>query len=153
MTTYYFHGGTPILNKGDQILPPSLTGARSTTLESQSELSTDLIAQRTDKVYLTSDLELAQVYAGLWTPDGTDEPGGGSVYQVEVHDGSLEPDQDLLSSEGVSFQADSAVILSVWKRSVAYKQEKFSKKLKQVMRNHERDKAAKTASREVTGAE
>lgn len=142
MTTYYFHGGTPFLNVGDLVLPPSVTAARSTTLEIQLEESPDVIAQRPDKVYLTTDVGLAEVYAGLWTPDGTDTPGGGSIYQVEVQDGSMEPDADLLSIDGLSFQADCAVVVAVHKRTVATNQRKSSKKLKKVMRQHERLKAA-----------
>ncbi|MGJ9402889.1 hypothetical protein [Arthrobacter sp. KK5.5] len=148
MRIYYFHGGTPTLNEGEQIVPTSQSGARSTNLESQLELGANQIAQRTDKVYLTTDLELAQVYAGLWTAEGADQAGGGSVYQVEVRDGSMESDQDLLSSAGVSYQADSAVVIAVWNRSVAFKKEKFAKKLKKVLSEHERAKAAKTAKGE-----
>ncbi|CAN7241386.1 hypothetical protein LJR078_001032 [Arthrobacter sp. LjRoot78] len=145
---YYFHGGAPGLLEGGVILPPPVTGARSTTLESQVASGANKIAQRPDKVYLTTDVELARVYAELWTADETDVPGGGSVYQVVVEDGSMEPDQDLLSSEGLAFQSNSAVIQRIHDKKVVPNPKKISKKLSKVMRQHEKANAARTLSLE-----
>lgn len=100
------------------------------------------IAQRTDKVYVTSDVKLARVYAGMWTNPTAKVPraGGGSVYQVEIEDGSLEPDEDLLSLPGVSFQAKSAAIVGVQYKSVPHNKGQFAKKLAEVLHQHSRAK-------------
>lgn len=141
MTIYYFHGGAPDLLKGGIILPPAQTGVESTTLAAQVEAcESEKIAQRTDKVYLTAHLDIARMYAALWTNPATEVAGGGSVYQVEVQDGSMEPDQDLLSSEGVSFQADSAVIIRLHDASIPYSEKKIQKTVKRVTTAHTRAK-------------
>ncbi|TFF04362.1 hypothetical protein [Cellulosimicrobium funkei] len=77
------------------------------------------IAQRDDRVYLTSDRELARAWAGLWTPDG-EHFGNGSLYQVDAELAALEPDEDLLSLEGVSFQVPRAVVRVVYDAAVRY---------------------------------
>ncbi len=139
---FLFHGGTPGLREGESILPPSLTGVRSATLESTLKNGLAQIAQRLDMVYMTSDVNLARVYAGMWTAPGsiTSRAGGGWIYQVEARDGALEPDQDLLSLSGVSFQADAAVITGIHDKNVPYDQERFRKKLASILRDHERAK-------------
>lgn len=139
---FLFHGGAPGLEENGLILPPSKTGALSTTLQSTLDGGLTDIAQRPDKVYLTSDVKLARVYAGMWTDPTAkaQRAGGGSVYEVEVEDGSLEPDEDLKSLPGVSFQADSAVIVRVQYKQVSFNKEQFAKKLNNVLRDHERAK-------------
>lgn len=74
------------------------------------------IAYRPDRVYLSADRELARIWgAGYWTnADG--RVGYGWLYRVEVDVGSLEPDEDLLSLPGLSFQAPSATVSSVYSR-------------------------------------
>ncbi|MGO4188568.1 hypothetical protein [Pseudarthrobacter sp. TAF60_1] len=101
----------------------------STTLQSTLEGGLTDIAQRPDKVYLTSDVKLARVYAGMWSdPTTKTQPaGGGSVYEVEVDDGSLEPDEDLKSLSGVSFQANTAVIVRIQYKNVPFNRELFAK--------------------------
>ena len=139
---FLFHGGAPGLEENGLILPPSKTGALSTTLQSTLDGGLTDIAQRPDKVYLTSDVKLARVYAGMWTDPTAkaQRAGGGSVYEVEVEDGSLEPDEDLKSLPGVSFQADSAVIVRVQYKQVSLNKEQFAKKVNNVLRDHERAK-------------
>lgn len=135
---FLFHGGAPGLEDNRLILPPSRTGVLSTTLQSTLEGGLTDIAQRPDKVYLTSDVKLARVYAGMWTDPTTktQRAGGGSVYEVEVDDGSLEPDEDLKSLSGVSFQANTAVIVRIQYKNVPFNRELFAKKLNDVLRAH-----------------
>jgi hypothetical protein len=139
---FLFHGGAPGLEDNGLILPPSKTGALSTTLQSTLNGGLTDIAQRPDKVYLTSDVKLARVYAGMWTDPTAkaQRAGGGSIYEVEVEDGSLAPDEDVKSMPGVSFQADSAVIVRVQHKHVPFNKEQFAKKLNDVLRAHARAK-------------
>lgn len=99
------------------------------------------IAQREDRVYVTSDRNLARAWAGIWTPDGVHH-GGGALYQVEAED--LEPDEDLLSLGGLSFQVARARVLTVYDPHVAY-QAKFGRVLERVLSQHA---AAKVAPRD-----
>ncbi|MDN3905783.1 hypothetical protein [Arthrobacter sp. YD2] len=138
---YLFHGGAPGLEDGGAILPPDITGIASATLQATLESGLTEIAQRSDRVYMTSDIKLARAYAAMWTDPVTGaQRGGGSVYQVEVVDGSLEPDEDLLSLAGLSYQAKTAMILRVWHRSVPLNAKHVQKKMRAVMREHERAK-------------
>ncbi|MBT1669175.1 hypothetical protein KK092_07260 [Curtobacterium flaccumfaciens pv. flaccumfaciens] len=57
--------------------------------------------QRQDRVYVTSDRELAQVFSAEWSIDGKVH-GSGWLYLVEVEDGDLEPDDDLVSLPDMS---------------------------------------------------
>lgn len=113
-----WHGGAPGRAVGDYILPPSTTGLAFTRIESTvNQGATDPIAQRRDRVYLTTELDLARVFASDWTIDGSD-PGYGWIYEVEVDPNELEPDADLLSLPGVSFQCGSALVTRIWQRDV-----------------------------------
>jgi hypothetical protein len=87
------------------------------------------IGQRDDRVYVTTDRELARAWAGVWTPDGVHH-GGGSLYRVEATD--LEPDDDLLSLPGLSYQTPRAQVLAVYDAHVAYKP-KFASTLQRVL--------------------
>jgi hypothetical protein len=58
-------------------------------------------AQRPDRVYVTTNRDLAREYAWLWTPDGVHH-GKGALYRVSVELEDLEPDEDLLSLTGLS---------------------------------------------------
>lgn len=63
---------------------------------------------------------------------------GGSLYRVEAE--TLEPDDDLLSLPGLSFQAPRARVLVVYDAHVAY-HPRFGRVLEKVLADHE---AAKT---------
>lgn len=141
---FLFHGGLPGLSEGDSILPPSETKADSTTLQATIDAGLDEISQRPDKVYLTSVVELARGYASLWTDPSTEVAGGGWVYEVEVRDGTMEPDQDLLSSEDVSYQANSAVIVGVHAKNVAFNQKRYHKVFRKILNAHDVAKKAQS---------
>lgn len=79
------------------------------------------IAQRLDRVYVTTDRHLALAYASTWSPDGR-RCSGGSLYLVDSDE--LEPDEDLLSLPGVSFQVRSARIIAVAKVRVPFDRER-----------------------------
>lgn len=113
-----WHGGAPGRAVGDYILPPTTTGVAFTRIESTMNAGVmDPIAQRRDRVYLTTELDLARVFASDWTQDGS-ESGYGWIYEVDVDESDLEPDEDLLSLPGVSFQCGSALVTRVWQREV-----------------------------------
>jgi hypothetical protein len=76
------------------------------------------IAQRHDLVYLTTDRDLARAYASTWTLDGG-RYGGGSLYRVDP-DEPPQPDEDMLSSPGLSWQVPSATILHVYDAYVPF---------------------------------
>lgn len=108
MTPTYYHGGTPDLRRGTVLLPPTETNivSRTWALVVKAGYASDPTVQRQDKVYLTTDPALAKFYAMQWS-----EEGGGSVYKVEVDEGSLEIDSDL--GQSGCWMADSAKILGV----------------------------------------
>ncbi|TVU64850.1 hypothetical protein FQP90_07305 [Paenarthrobacter nitroguajacolicus] len=136
---YLFHGGAPGLKVGDRVLPPTETRVKSQALAASLELGFGKIAQQLDKVYMTTDVKLARAYAGMWTdPASASSPaGGGVVYRVEVEDGTLEADKDLLSSPGVSYQASSAVVVDIQYSYVAFDKEEITTTLNRVLSAHE----------------
>jgi hypothetical protein len=152
---YLFHGGIPGLSEGERILPPSETKTASTTLQATIDAGLEEISQRQDKVYLTSIVELARGYASLWTDPATGVAGGGWVYKVEVTDGTMESDQDLLSSEGVSYQAGSALIVGVHAKNVAFNQNRYHKVFRKVLNSHNASKKAqsKVTNEQAVGGE
>jgi hypothetical protein len=94
----YFHGGKRGLVAGGYVLPPSITNALSTS---------DYVAtgglHRRDRVYITTDLTAAQLYAA-----GTQKP---AVYEV-TPEGVVEPDPDCRHSEH-SYACEKAKIVAV----------------------------------------
>jgi hypothetical protein len=138
-----WHGGAPGRRVGDWLLPPTVTGIPSTVRQMSVEAGMPEISQREDRVYLTADRELARAWAGIWTPDGANH-GGGSLYRVETD--ALEPDDDLLSLPGVSFQAERARVLAVYDAHVAY-HPKFSRILQRVLADHAAAKSAREDER------
>jgi hypothetical protein len=114
----YFHGGRAGLYPGDRILPPSVTGVPSSQdfAHGMEELAAKVV--RRDRVYLTTDVEVALMWAGLH-PDGNRKRGG-DVYRV-VPDGDVEPDLDYLGDDGASVQAASALIVGIVKTGVPRK--------------------------------
>ena len=135
-----WHGGAPGRRPGDLLLPPDQTGGEYTRLRMALEEGQKEIAQRHDRVYLTTDKQLAWAFASMWTPDGT-QHGGGALYRVEAD--VLEPDEDLLSLEGVSYQSPQARIVAVYDAHVPFNQNKVAAVFQRVLEDHEAAKRAK----------
>lgn len=129
-----WHGGVPGLAVGDRLLPPSETGHQHTWAETSAAIGLRSIAQRRDRVYVTSDRELAKVFARTWH-DGARERSHGWLYEVSADD--LEDDADLLSVPGISFQVGSALIIRVADRGVAPDHRASRRALERVLRDHE----------------
>lgn len=83
-------------------------------------------------MYITPDRNLARAYAGGWCGDGS-HFGYGWLYEVHVDDELLEPDPDLLSLPGVSFQASVATIARVAERSVRPDQRRFAETFAEIL--------------------
>ncbi len=67
----HWHGGAPGLRAGDVLLPPPIeTGLIFTRLTMSLEEGQTEIGQRPDRVYVSTDRELAWAYASAWTLDG-----------------------------------------------------------------------------------
>lgn len=111
----YFHGGVAGLYPGDRILPPATTGRRASRSFLPDDLRGDADHVREDRVYLTTDVEIARMYAGLH-PDGTRKRGG-DLYRV-TPEGPVEPDPDWLGGPGMSVQAVAAWVLGIVKTGV-----------------------------------
>ncbi|MFF2964284.1 hypothetical protein ACFVT1_36580 [Streptomyces sp. NPDC057963] len=99
----YFHGGVPGLKPGDRILPPDSTGTEHRLSAYAEEIDGPAHARRTDIVYLTTDRQVARVYAAF-RPDG-------ALYRVEPV-GAVEPDPDCMSP-GLSWRCRAATITAV----------------------------------------
>ncbi len=100
----FYHGGVKRLKIGDVILPPSVTGKRNIGKNVSAGDITDGHC-KPDKVYITTDLNSAKVYASSMP--------FGDVYVVEPN-GLIEPDIDAL---GISFICDSAKVVSIVQKS------------------------------------
>jgi len=95
----YYHGGVPGLRVGDMLLPPSVTG-KSTLLKYAQEIDPSG-PQRADKVYLTTDLEAAKLFAFAYPC--------GHVYRA-VPALPLEDDPDC-KEPGISYQTPAAIVV------------------------------------------
>jgi hypothetical protein len=92
-----YHGGPPFLSKNSKILPPSVTGVKCA-----SDFGAGHVHRR-DKVYVTSDLLAAKMFASL-------HPSGlGEVFEVEPFD-DIEPDPDC-DDASLSFQCSYATVI------------------------------------------
>lgn len=100
----YYHGGIPGLNIGDKILPPNITG-KPTHLQYAQEIAPDG-PQRDDRVYLTTEQEIAALFAFSYGMAGQD----GAVYQA-IPELPLEDDPDCLE-DGLSYQTPAAKIVT-----------------------------------------
>jgi rifampin ADP-ribosylating transferase len=100
-----FHGGTRRLDRVGLILPPSKTGVATT-----GEYGAGAI-HRADRVYLTTELEQARIFAICAPPKGR-----GDIYECEPI-GDLEPDPDY-SGLGASWAVPMARIIRVVERNV-----------------------------------
>jgi hypothetical protein len=99
--TGYFHGGFPGLEVGDRILPPSVTGTPTT-----ADFAAAPVCRR-DRVYASTELRVARVYAAL-APFG----GHGDVYEVALED-PIEPDGIEIGVGGDSACAPSAIVIRI----------------------------------------
>lgn len=116
--TVYYHGGVIGLRPGQHILPPAETDAISVAdlrTAPDDERARVAAVHRRDRVYLTTDLRIATLWASMY-PHGTPKRGG-DVYRVEPV-GQIEPDPDYLPGDGASVQAPRALILGVVRTGV-----------------------------------
>lgn len=127
-----WHGGAPSRHPGDQLLPPAVTGLRRTSSQLSLRAGLRDIAYRADRVYLSADRELARIWAGQWI-SGDGRVGYGWLYRVEADVDLLEPDEDLLSLPGLSYQIPRATVSSVYTRAVAPNQPVFARTLQRVL--------------------
>jgi hypothetical protein len=132
-----WHGGAPDLRPGDPLLPPAVTGAYSRRQISLEE-GLPNIAQRDDLVYATTDRELARAWASFWTRDGQ-QYGGGSLYVVDLED--PQPDEDLLSTPDLSWQARTGRVLQIYDSHVAFDR-KYLRILQRVATENDRRRGA-----------
>lgn len=100
---HLYHGGVAGLQPGDKLLPPSLTGAKSSRDYGNPWC-------RRDRVYLTTLDDAAAFYAA--------GAGHGDVYLVTA-DGPLEHDEDA-QGVGFSFACESATIVAVVRHQVPF---------------------------------
>jgi len=95
----YYHGGVPGLERGDRLLPPSVTG-QSTLLQYAEKLCPNG-PQKADKVYLTTDKEAAATFAFVYP--------FGHTYRA-IPERPVEHDPDC-TEVGLSYQAPSATVM------------------------------------------
>jgi len=131
-----WHGGAPGRKPGEDLLPPSVTGLERTSAALSLQSGLGDIAHRRDRVYLTSDRELAKVWAGQWC-NTVGQVGYGWLYRISADEDVLEPDDDLLSLPGLSFQAPRARVDSVYAKAVSPNQPGFARTLQRVLRDLE----------------
>ncbi len=95
----YYHGGPAGRSRGAYLLPPSITGAPSS-----SDFGAEAVHRR-DRVYLTIDYRAALLFAA--------GSRFGVVYEVEPI-GPIEPDPDC-DTPGLSFECERARIRRIIK--------------------------------------
>lgn len=123
---------------GSLLLPPNATGLVRTSTTLSLSMGLGKIAHRRDRVYVTTDRDLARVWAGQWsTPE---QLGYGWLYRVSVPPDEIEPDEDLLSLPGLSFQVPSARVEAIYEKAVAPNQPRFKTKLEKVIGDLEHSK-------------
>lgn len=116
----WYHGGFPGLKRGQQILPPSVTGAISVS-DKVIDAPADMREQvekvhDPDLVYLSQDVTDARVWASF-APAHGGKNRGGDVYEV-TPDGPLVPDPDYLPQDGKAMACSSATIVRIVERRV-----------------------------------
>lgn len=136
LRTDLWHGGAPGRRPGEALLPPSVTGLQRTSAVLSLQAGQRQIAHRSDRVYVTTSRDLARVWAGQWSNE-EGRVGYGWLYRVRADHAQLEPDDDLLSLPGLSFQTPIAYVESVYARAVAPDQAAFRSTLERVLRDLE----------------
>jgi hypothetical protein len=119
-TLRWYHGGFPGLKRGQQILPPSATGAISVA-DKAIGAPDDMREQigkvhDPDLVYLSQDIADARLWASL-APAYGGKNRGGDLYEVRP-DGPLVPDPDYLPQDGKAMACRSATIVRIVERRV-----------------------------------
>lgn len=142
-----WHGGAPGRRVGDLILPPDITGLKRTLADETRDQGIAGVAQRRDRIYVTTRRDVAKAFAGKWPNPLTGGLGYGSLYQVEVQ-GDLNPDDDLLSLEGF-FEADQAIVLSVYDVSVRFDQ-RYNRLFDRIKAEHAAAKRLRVAAESGT---
>lgn len=107
----FWHGGAPGLQPGERLTSPLTCGhTLGPTHRASLQQGLNNIAQPTDRVYVTTNRNIAWAFASNWlAPDG--RRGRGGLYLVETT--SYEPDEDMLSLRDENFQcAEATVILA-----------------------------------------
>lgn len=140
-----WHGGAPGRQPGELLLPPTVTGLRFTRRTMSMRQGMTQIGQTADRVYVTTDRDLAAAYASLWSLDGAQQ-GGGALYRVTAEEADLEADADLLSLPGVSFQAPAAEVLSVYNAHVPFDEERSRRAIQRVLSAHDAAKVRRRGS-------
>ena len=119
-TARWYHGGFPGLKRGQQILPPSVTGAIS--IADKVIDAPDSMREQIAKVhdpdlgYLSQDPADARLWASL-APAYGGKHRGGDLYEV-TPDGPLVPDPDYLPKDGKVMACSSATIVRAVERRV-----------------------------------
>lgn len=110
----FYHGGVPGMEKGDIILPPSITGM-STLLQYSKQIDPDGV-QRHDRVYITTSRAAADLFASSYPR--------GDVYKVKPI-GELSEDPDC-TEEGLSYQCEKAVVVAAIRRKATLASANYS---------------------------
>lgn len=116
----WYHGGFPGLKRGQQILPPSVTGVMSVadkSIDAPAGLRARVEAvHRADVVYLAADPRSARLFAALAPAYGGGRRGG-DLYEV-TPDGPVERDPDYLPDDGGGVTCRSATVVRIVERRV-----------------------------------
>lgn len=78
---------------------------------------------------------------------GRDPTRGGALHRVEA--GNLEPDEDLLSLDGVSYQSPEARVVAVYDAHMPFNKNKVAAVFQRVLEEHEAAKRAKERTAEA----
>lgn len=137
-----WHGGAPGLKIGQDLLPPDETELEWTSFAINVDAGLQNPNYRSDRVYATTDRDLAQSFAAYWTREPR-RKGGGWLYRVEFDESLLEPDSDFPSLQGISFQAPRGRIVEIVQTGVPWRK-KHLDKWNEVMGEANRRDAART---------
>lgn len=109
--TIYYHGGVAGLRPGARLLPPSVTGVTPAMRYAPADLMpvADEV-YRDDRVYLTTDLAAAKVFAAFHLSGR--QGRGGDVYRVAPV-GPVENDPDYQGAPGGSVRCAEALVVGV----------------------------------------
>lgn len=124
-----WHGGAPGREVGDELLPPSETGLEWTNDTNGADAGIPDPNYRRDRVYATTDRDLAHAFAGSWSKN-PNHTGRGCLYEVEFDE--PEDDADLPHLPGVSYQAPRGRIAAVAQTNVVWQERRHLKVLARV---------------------
>ena len=131
-----WHGGVPGLKPGDPLLPPSEQGLKRSAHHAQSLAArVGPVTQRADRVYVTTNRDVAWAYASMWREHPGAPMGGGTLYVVEAT--LLELDPDFLSLPGEFFQTPRATVKIVAGQRIKHDPRKCQRILSEILRRHQ----------------